>query len=255
MKIIFIGDIVSSLGRNAVKKTLPALIGDFEPDLVIANAENITGGRGASIEHLQEMQNCGVNYFTSGDHIFWQRGFEDVIDDLPLVRPQNYPSGTPGKGYDLVKSESGKTLLLVNLQGRTFINERIDDPFSAIDEILDLPIDYDACLIDFHAEATSEKHALAFYLDGRVDVIVGTHTHVPTCDNRIFPKGTLYVSDVGMSGSIDSVLGTKSDIIISLYKTGRNQRFEWEKEGRSAFRSVLIDTDRNTIERFDKYLS
>ena len=138
--------------------------------------------------------------------------------------------------------------------GRTFLNERLDDPFTKVDEILDEYKDEDlsAILVDFHAEATSEKSALGFYLDGRVDAVIGTHTHVPTCDCRMLPKGTLFVSDVGMTGNIDSVLGVKKEIVIGLYTTARNQKFEWELQGKKAFRSVLVDTEAKTIERVDK---
>jgi 2',3'-cyclic-nucleotide 2'-phosphodiesterase len=252
MKILFIGDIVARPGRNAVTKVLPKLLGDGNIDLVVANAENIAHGRGATVDIINEMRNIGIDYFTGGDHIFWQKGFDRYIDELPVLRPVNYPESVPGRGHVLVDANGKGKVLLMNAMGRTFLNERLDDPFSAVDTILEENSDCDFSLVDFHAEATSEKHALAFYLDGRVDAVVGTHTHVPTSDTRTLPNGTLYVTDVGMTGNIDSVLGVKKELIINMYTTARNQRFEWEEQGNSAFRSVLINTEDRSIVRVDE---
>ncbi len=255
MKILFIGDIVARPGRDAVKRALPDIVSKEDIDIVIANAENLAHGRGVTKDMLLEMQDAGVDYFTSGDHVFWRPELEDIIDNIPLIRPANYPEGTPGKGFVVVKTRKNDKLLLINVMGRTFLNERINDPFTTVDKILSevsVSEKYDASFVDFHAEATSEKYAFGFYFDGRVDCVVGTHTHVPTCDNHVLPKGTLFVSDVGMCGNIDSVLGVQKDIIINFYTTGMNQRFEWEEKGRKVFRSVLIDTQKNSIERFDK---
>ncbi len=254
MRILFIGDIVAKPGREIIKEVLPEIIKSENIDFVIANAENIAHGRGASVATLNEMMVCGVNYFTSGDHIFRQKDFEDEIDNLPIVRPANFPEGAPGKGYAIIDAGKYGNILLINLMGRTFLSERLDDPFRMADKILDETKDKNIqlTLVDFHAEATSEKHALAFYLDGRVTAVLGTHTHVPTCDNRVLPKGTFYVSDIGMTGIIDSVLGVKTEIIIDSYLTGLNKKFEWEDAGTKAFRSVVLDTQQETVERFDK---
>lgn len=254
MKILFLGDIVSKPGRQIVKEFLPSLILEFNPDIVIANCENLSHGRGVTKEHLQEMKNAGVDYFTGGDHMFYKKDLEDYIDQEPLVRPANYPSLTPGKGHAVINTKNNEKLLIINVLGRTFLNERLDDPFTKVDEILSSynKTDYDICIVDFHAEATSEKHALAFYLDGRVNAVLGTHTHVPTCDNRVMPKGTMYVSDVGMCGSTDSVLGVDENIIIAMYLTAQNQRFDWKEDGRRALRSVLLDTNEKTIVRLDR---
>lgn len=254
MKLLFIGDIVAKPGRRAVQEHLHEIRNEYDVDLVIANAENLSHGRGASPETLQSMLDAGVDFFSGGDHLFGPRGTEFEFEDWPLIRPYNYPQGTPGDGYKIIEVRNGDRVLLINLMGRTFLNERLDDPFRAADEILEnvKSDNYDFCIVDFHAEATSEKMALAFYLDGRVDAVVGTHTHVPTCDHRKLPKGTLYVTDVGMTGNIDSVIGVEKDIIINLYLTGINQRFEWEESGDRAFRSVLIDTKEKTIDRVDR---
>src|SRR3989344_4550979 len=249
MKILIIGDIVGGPGRDAVAKVLPDILQSDTIDFVIANAENIAHGRGVTKETLKQMQDVGVDYFTSGDHLFWQKGSLDIIEGLPVIRPANYPKTVPGEG------DKGK-ILLINLMGRTFLNERLDDPFSMADMILEKYKDEKSLLtlVDFHAEATSEKYALGFYLDGRVTSVTGTHTHVPTCDNRVLPKGTLFVTDVGMSGNVDSVLGVKKELIIDMYTTALNQKFEWEDSGRKVFNSVLIDTEEKSIRRIDKYL-
>lgn len=256
MKIVFIGDIVARPGRTAVKDVLPKLIKEIDPDLIIANVENLAHGRGVTDTTIREMKDAGIDVFTSGDHVFWQRDSEDVIDNTPIIRPANYPKEEPGIGFRVVDLGKNGNILIINLMGRTFLNERLDDPFKKADEILaeHQGQNLSAILVDFHAEVTSEKHALAFYLDGRVDAVVGTHTHVPTCDQRVLPEGTMYVSDAGMTGNIDSVLGVKKDIIMDLYLTGRNQRFEWEDTGKRAFRSVIIDTENKEIDRYDRYL-
>ena len=257
MRILFIGDIVAKPGRTAVKEVLPALKKEENIDLVFANAENLAHGRGATVETLNEMKSVGVDYFTGGDHLFWHKGFEDQVEELPLIRPANYPESTPGEGYALLETKSGEKILLINLQGRTSFGgtqNLLDDPFRKADEIIEKHsgIENLITIIDMHAEATSEKMALALYLDGRVTAFVGTHTHIPTCDAHVLPQGTMYVTDIGMTGNIDSVLGVKKDIIISLFLTAQNQKFEWEDTGRTAFRSVIVDTTKNTIYRADK---
>ncbi len=256
MRILFIGDIVARPGRQVVKELLPKMIKKEKIDLVLANAENIAHGRGATKGTIRELMDLGIDYFTSGDHIFWQKGFADEIDSLPVIRPANFPAGTAGEGHAVIDTGKKGKVLLINLLGRVFLNERVDDPFRAADKILEKYKDEDISLtiVDFHAEASSEKYALAFYLDGKVDAIVGTHTHVPTCDNIALPQKTLYISDIGMTGVIDSVLGVEKDIIIKYYLTGLNQRFEWANTGRKAFSGVLLDTDKNSIDRIDEIL-
>ncbi len=253
MKILFIGDIVASPGRTMVKELLPDLIKKHKVDLTLANAENLAHGRGATRGTIEEMMSVGVDYFTSGDHIFWQKGFEDDIEDLPVIRPANFPPGHPGEGHAVIDVGKHGKVLLINLLGRVFLNERVDDPFRTADEIL-LQYkheDITFSLVDFHAEASSEKYALGFYLDGRVGAVVGTHTHVPTCDGMVLPKKTLFLSDIGMTGVVDSVLGVEKEIIIKYYLSGQNQKFEWENAGRKAFRGVLLDTQKSSIERLD----
>ena len=258
MKILYVGEIVARLGRKTVSEVLPTLLAGDNIDLVIANAENLAHGRGANRETLQEMLDAGVNYFTGGDHIFWQKDFEDYAMEMPLVCPANYPEPSIGKTFEIIDVKGSKVVLL-NLMGRTFINENLDSPFQKIDYMLNalLPThsvnpEKDFILVDFHAEASSEKLAFANYVDGRVSAVIGSHTHIPTADGQLLPKGTYFISDAGMTGSANSVLGVKTDIIVEKYTTAKNQKFEWEDSGPSWFRSVLIDTHEKTISRIDR---
>lgn len=261
MKILFVGEIVASPGRKTVNALLPGILKTHSPDLVIANAENLSGGRGVTAENLEEMRRAGIDYFTGGDHVFWQKGSDEIFDSLPIVRPANFPEDcngcAPGKGSIVLDAGSKGSVLLINLMGRTSFSGTfayLDDPFRKADQILEEHKNekLSAIVVDFHAEATSEKLALANYLDGRVTVFVGTHTHIPSADGMVLPKGTMYITDVGMIGAVDSVLGVKTEIIIKQNLTARHQRFEWEESGRRAFRSVLFDTETKTVTRIDK---
>ncbi len=259
MKILCVGEIVASPGRKAVQAVLPEIIKEYSPDFIFSNCENIAHGRGINKESLDEVQKAGINFFTGGDHIFFQKDTEDLIDSAPLIRPANYPGDEPGVGYKVVDAGSNGQILMINLMGRTSFsstNSYLNDPFKTADKILNEFSDqkFASIVVDFHAEATSEKYAFAHYLDGRVSIIVGSHTHVPTCDQIVLPKGTMYITDVGMTGAIDSVLGVKSDIVLEMFKTARNQRFEWETSGRKAFRSVLFDTEKLEMTRIDKII-
>ncbi len=259
MKILFVGEIVASPGRKAVAAVLPEVIKEHNPDLILSNIENLSHGRGITNDTVNEMLNLGIQYFTSGDHIFWQEGTPNLIENIPLIRPANYPEGTAGKGYAVLDLGPKGQVLLINLMGRTSFGgpfAYLEDPFRTADKILEMHQDqkFAAIVVDFHAESTSEKATMGFYLDGRVDAILGTHTHIPTADQHVLPKGTLFCTDVGMTGNIDSVLGVKKEIILKLMLTALNQRFEWEKSGRKAFRSVLLDTVDKTIIRIDKLI-
>ena len=259
MKILYVGEIVAKPGREIVQKFLPEIIKEHKPDMVFANCENLSGGRGITEEKIEQMRMAGIDYFTSGEHIFQEKGTEDFIHNLPVLRPANYPEGTIGEGYKIIDSGKNGKVLLINLMGLTSFggkNAFLDNPFSKIDEILEETKNekVDARIVDFHAEATSEKYSMGFYLDGRVDAVIGTHTHVPTCDNTVLPKGTLYLTDVGMCGAVDSSLGVKVDITIKMFKSAMSQRFEWENAGRKAFRCVLLDLQSKKIVRIDKII-
>jgi len=259
VKILFIGDIVGSLGRSAVGKVLPTLKKRDNINLVIANGENLAHGRGASRRVIQQVLDAGVDFLTSGDHIFDNVDFKNEIDYLPIIRPANFPKDLPGFGYKVIELPSGGSFLVISLLGRTFIDyEGLANPFDKVDEIL---ANFKSkklvgILVDFHAEATSEKVAMGWYLDGRVSAVMGTHTHVPTADARILPQGTAFVADVGMVGACDSVLGVQKEIIINRFKDPEARiRFEWVEEGEVIFNSVLIEINENTeaskIERVD----
>ncbi len=262
MKIIFIGDIVARLGRQTVKKILPSLRQELKPDFVIANAENLAGGRGVTAATLDEMLQTGIDYFTSGNHVFFQEGWQELLTDpsFRLLRPANYPASVPGVGWRVI-GEKGSKLLLINLQGRISFNQEgttLTDPFFTLEEILTATKKekIDAILVDFHAEATSEKLAFAFYFDGKVSAVVGTHTHVPTADARILPQGTAYVTDVGMTGALNSVLGVKKEIIWQQLRLPYRQKFVWARHGPTIIATVFIETiNKNkskSIVRYDR---
>jgi 2',3'-cyclic-nucleotide 2'-phosphodiesterase len=251
MKILFIGDVFGRGGRNTVKELLPGLIKKHKPDLVLANPENLSHGNGFSKKTIEEMQEAGVEFFTSGNHVWDNKDGASHLgnDDFPVLRPANYPdSTTPGDGYRIVESKSGEKVLVISLIGRVFMGGDFDCPFRCADKILE-EVDLDdvsAVFVDFHAEATSEKYALGFHLDGKVSALVGTHTHVQTNDARILEKGTGYITDVGMTGPFDSVIGIKKGIIIERFLTQMSFRHEPETSGQMVLSAFLVDVDSKT---------
>jgi metallophosphoesterase (TIGR00282 family) len=214
MRLLFLGDIVGRSGRKAVVDALPGLRRRYALDFVIINGENSAGGFGITEAILEELIGAGADAVTLGNHAFDQKDALVFIERFPqLIRPINYPKGTPGRGASLIKTQGGADVLVINAMGRIFMPE-MDDPFRAIDAELTacrLKQGADAIFIDFHAEATSEKQALGYFVDGRASVVVGTHTHVPTADDRVLPGGTAYISDAGMCGDYNSVLGMEID--------------------------------------------
>ncbi len=253
MRILMIGDIVGKPGRRAVQALVPDLRKENGIDVVIANAENTAGGFGLTPDTAYELLDSGVDIFTSGNHIWDQREIIPYMDEgLPLVRPANYPNA-PGRGV-LHHGE----IMVINLMGRVFL-PALDCPFRTADQLLD---DVEASsrppviIVDFHAEATSEKQALGWYLDGRVSAVVGTHTHVGTVDTRVLPKGTAYVSDVGMTGPTNSVIGSDTSAVLERFLTGLPQRLS-VASGPVTMNSVLLEVDSQTgralgIERLDR---
>ncbi len=219
IKILFIGDIVGRPGRNACKRLMPDLVKEHQVDFVIANGENLAAGNGMTQETYREMYEAGIDLFTSGNHIWNNKDIIEHLDDSTthVVRPMNYPESVPGKGFEILE-KNGKKLIVSNLMGRVFMPDDLADPFSMAknfaEEHSDFPI-----IIDFHAEASSEKIALGRYLDGQVAAVIGTHTHVQTADETIFPNGSGFITDVGMVGPIDSVLGVEKEIIIEKFLT------------------------------------
>jgi len=236
-----IGDIVGRPGRQAIHEFLPGLRQQYGLDLVIANAENVAGGFGLTVDTARELLNDGVNVLTSGNHIWAQKQIIPYLDgDMPILRPLNYPSGVSGRGYLI----TGKTMV-VNLIGRTFMSN-YDCPFRAMDKLLaELKSKPPVIIVDFHAEATSEKVALGRYLDGRVSAVLGTHTHVGTTDAQILPKGTAYVSDIGMTGPLDSVIGDDAEAAIERFLTRMPHRLSVGK-GKIALNGILVKVDDDT---------
>jgi 2',3'-cyclic-nucleotide 2'-phosphodiesterase len=260
IKVLFIGDIVARPGRKAVEAILPELKSSEKIDLVIANAENLAGGKGVTRETLMEMMNAGVDYFTSGNHVFHQEGWQEILDDPDngIIRPLNYVSSVAGRGW-LEVEINGVPIILANLQGVTHMGTAVANPFTAIDEFLQNPlIKNSIVLLDFHAEVTSEKRAMGFHVDGRVNAIVGTHTHVPTADLQVLPKGTLYVSDLGMVGTKDSVLGVDPATVIHRFTHSAPRRFEWLYQGEKVFNSVIVEFEINgkitNFQRLDRII-
>ncbi len=249
MKILFIGDIFGQGGRETVAKLLPSIIEEQKPDFVLANAENLTHGNGFTASHINEMQAAGIDFFTSGNHAWGQADGVQMLSnpDFPVIRPANFPdASTPGRGYAVV-NKNGKKLLIVNLMGRVFMKLDLDCPFRMMDRILENFQDeeLDGIFLDFHAEASSEKYALGFYLDGRISCMVGTHTHVQTHDARILPNGTAYITDVGMSGPYDSVIGIKKETIIERFLKQTPVKHEPEMEGQMILCGIVTELDSN----------
>jgi metallophosphoesterase (TIGR00282 family) len=210
MRLIFIGDVVGRSGRAAVAERLPGLIAAWKLDLVIVNGENAAGGFGITEAIYQEIIDCGADAVTLGNHSWDQREALVFIERAPkLIRPVNYPAGTPGRGAAVVDAKNGARVLVINAMGRIFMDP-LDDPFAAVDRELSacpLRLGADVIVIDIHAEATSEKQAMGHFADGRASLVVGTHTHAPTADHQILPAGTAFISDVGMTGDYNSVIG------------------------------------------------
>jgi metallophosphoesterase (TIGR00282 family) len=230
VRLILIGDVVGRGGRKFVQTVLPMIRAKFVPDVVIANGENSAGGLGIIKRTADELFEAGVNVLTGGNHIWDKKeALELLKTEQRILKPLNYHFSTPGNGSMVYNTASGHPVLIISLQGRVFMEPSVDNPFTVIDEFLKknkVPI----VLIDFHAEATAEKQALGFFLDGRISALLGTHTHVPTADARILEHGTAYQTDIGMTGSLDSIIGMKREPIISKFYNGIHQKFEVAKD-------------------------
>jgi metallophosphoesterase (TIGR00282 family) len=245
MRILMIGDVVGTIGRKAIQTWLPQLIRKYDPDAVVANGENAAvSGRGIRREDARELFAAGIHCITLGNHAWNQPELFDFIDgESAIVRPANFPEGTPGKGYAIIPTRAGN-LTVINVLGRALMAP-IDCPFRCVSEILSRVSSSSCVLVDFHAETTSEKQALAWYLDGKISALVGTHTHVQTADERILPGGTGYLTDVGMVGAYDGIIGMEKNAVIRKFLTQLPVRFN-VASGRIQFNAVLIDVDRKT---------
>ncbi len=248
MRILFVGDIFGRPGRAICKELLPQLVPSRGVDLLIANAENAAGGFGLTPAIADELLDLGVEVLTTGNHIWDKREIIEFFRSSDgaaarVLRPANYPPGTPGRGVYEGRTRTGIPYAVVNLQGRVFLPDN-DDPFRKADELLE-QIRAKVILVDLHAEATSEKVAMGWYLDGRVTAVLGTHTHIPTADTRILPKGTAYQTDVGMTGPYDSVIGVQKELVLQRFLTQMPMR--WEAAHADVhFCAVLLDCDDNT---------
>ena len=245
MRILFIGDIVGKIGRNAISTYLSKLKQEYRPTVSIVNAENAAHGKGLTEKIYKQLLREGVDFMTMGNHTYGQREIYEFIDEAKrMVRPANFPSEAPGVGMRIIQINDIK-LAIINLQGRAFMQD-IDDPFKKADELVKESQNVTPYIfVDFHAETTSEKNAMGWYLDGRVSAVVGTHTHIQTSDNRILPSGTGYITDVGMTGFYDGILGINRDEVIERFITSLPQRHVVPDNGRSVLSGVIIDIDKN----------
>ncbi len=246
MKILFIGDIVGSPGREAVRKLLPELKKEYHLDFVIANAENAAGGSGLTAAVAQDLFASGTDALTSGDHIWKKREILEIINqEERILRPVNFPGSAPGRGAGLFKTKENLKIGVVNVNGRVFM-EALDCPFRTVAAAVEeLSKDTSIIVVDIHAEATSEKVALGWYLDGKVSAILGTHTHIQTADEKILPQGSAYITDVGMTGPMDSVIGRRTEDVLERFITAVPVRFEVAKEN-IQLHGVVLDIDEQT---------
>ena len=244
MRILFIGDLVGKIGRKAIAEYLPKIKQSHRPTITIVNAENAAHGKGLTEKIYKQLLRDGVDFITMGNHTYGQREIYDFIDEAKrMVRPANFPSEAPGVGMRFIQINDIK-LAIINLQGRSFMPV-IDDPFKKADELINEAKQQTPYIfVDFHAETTSEKNAMGWYLDGRVSAVVGTHTHIQTADERILPQGTGYITDVGMTGFYDGILGINKTEVIERFITSLPQRHVVPDDGRSVLSGVLIDLDR-----------
>jgi 2',3'-cyclic-nucleotide 2'-phosphodiesterase len=243
MRILILGDVVGRPARRAIRDILPELVEREKADLVIANAENAAGGMGVDIKSAKELLSAGVHVLTSGNHIWKKKEIYPFLDEHEtLIRPANFPAGAPGRGWCFWRHNELRAVI-INLQGRVFMPNHVEDPFRCVDGLLQNHGRLSSVIIvDMHGEATSEKTAMGWYLDGRVSVVFGTHTHVPTADERILPNGTAYITDVGMCGPLDSVIGMEREVVIQGFLTQLPRQFEVAKDN-VALQGIIADID------------
>jgi len=255
MKLLFVGDVIGKPGRQALKRLLPKLVDEHNADYVVVNVENMAGGFGVTPETLAELDDLPIHVLTSGNHVWDKKEVLDMLEREPrLVRPANYPDGNPGRGIHLGETAAGVRVATINLEGQVFM-KNLESPFRVADRLLSaLDSKVKVVFVDFHAEATSEKQALGVYLDGRVSAVVGTHTHVPTADQRVLPQGTAFLTDAGMTGPYEGVIGFRSDRVLQRFLLQTPAAFEVAKRD-VRLAGVLIDIDEATgraraIDRF-----
>lgn len=245
MQILCIGDVVGSHGCDFLRRTLPAFKRTKGIDVVIANGENSSDGNGITPASANHLLDSGVDIITTGNHTYRRREFYDYIDESDcVIRPANFPPEAPGKGMTVL--DLGRTqIAVINLMGNVYLDEHLACPFRTLDTLLKTPDLPKICIVDFHAEATGEKRAFGYYADGRVSAVFGTHTHVQTADERILPQGTAYITDLGMVGPRDSVLGVKTDLILKKFTTAMPVRFD-VAEGPCVYSALIVEIDTAT---------
>lgn len=246
MRVLMIGDIVGRPGRRAIFDNLSHLRNELNIDFVIANGENAAGGHGITKDIAKQLFAAGVDVFTMGNHVWNKKEIIDYIDkEKRIIRPANYPPGTPGAGYNIFQTKTEESLAVINISGRVFMQE-LDCPFRKANEIIEQIKDkIPLIFVDFHAEATSEKVAMGWFLDGRVSAVCGTHTHIQTADERILPQGSAYITDVGMTGPRDSVIGVNTEIVLEKFITQMPRKFE-VAETSYQLNAVIIEADNTT---------
>lgn len=252
MNILYVGDIMGKPGRELTARVLPDLRQKHKVDLVIAQGENVTHGKGLSPRHMRELQKAGVDFFTGGNHILARSELHEYLEDSqqPVIRPANYPSDTPGKGYKFIETSKGK-ILVISLLGQIVGKDAhvvTDNPLETVDDILKQAEDQEkvATVVNFHGDYSSEKRVIGYFLDGRVTAVVGDHWHVPSADAMVLPKGTAHVTDVGMVGSLHSSLGIKTEIIIKRWQSGQLSQNILEEEPPYQFCALLMEVDNKT---------
>jgi 2',3'-cyclic-nucleotide 2'-phosphodiesterase len=249
MKILVIGDIFGRPGRGATQELLPGLLRELRIDFVIANGENAAGGKGLTPKVADEILESPINVLTAGNHIWEHEELHPYFDSHPILRPHNVHASLPGRGWGVFAAGNGARVAVVNLQGMVYMEEKgkkAENPFVAMDALLpELKKVSDLVVVDFHAEATSEKRALAWYLDGRIAALLGTHTHVQTADEEVMPGGTAYISDIGMTGPHASVIGLAKEVAIHRFLSGERKGFKVAEEG-VRLEAVAIDVDERT---------
>ena len=247
MKILCIGDIVGEAGRKVLEELLPGIKEEFQIDAVIVNGENAAGGAGLTPKIADQLYRAGADVLTLGDHVWDRPELVDYLTQNPyIIRPANFPEGTPGLGWCIYSTPAGQKIGVINLLGRVFMRYNVDCPFRKLQSILpEIKSKTNIVVVDFHAEATSEKVAFGHFSDGEVSVVVGTHTHVQTADEKILPKGTAYITDLGMTGPYDSVIGQSKEKIIERFLTSRPVRFEVAKDD-VWLHGVVVEIDTHT---------
>ncbi|MCE7936210.1 YmdB family metallophosphoesterase [Candidatus Saccharibacteria bacterium CPR2] len=250
MNILYIGDIMGKPGREVVARVLPEIKNELIPDVIIAQSENITHGKGIEPKHMHELQNLGVDFFTGGNHSLHRPSIHKYLDDnnQPIIRPANFPKSSPGRGHKIINTAHGE-VLVISLLGSTVPGGlSVDHPLDCVDKILEEHEGrhLSATIVNFHGDYSSEKRMIGYYLDGRVTAVIGDHWHVPTADEMILPKRTAHITDVGMCGTIHSSLGVKLDITIKRWQNQIQSKNELEEDGSLQFNAVLVETDNTT---------